>query len=39
MMRAAKGDASTPLYLHPGMFRERGMRQADGGVLPMDFIP
>ncbi|HEV7456425.1 MAG TPA: MBL fold metallo-hydrolase [Roseococcus sp.] len=40
MIRAAKGEgARTPLYLHPGMFRERGMRQPDGGVLPMDFIP
>ncbi|UPY38710.1 MBL fold metallo-hydrolase [Sediminicoccus sp. KRV36] len=39
MMRAANGGRATPLYLHPGMFRERGMRQPDGGVLPMDFIP
>jgi 7,8-dihydropterin-6-yl-methyl-4-(beta-D-ribofuranosyl)aminobenzene 5'-phosphate synthase len=39
MMRAAHGGRATPLYLHPGMLRERGMRQADGGVLPMDFIP
>jgi 7,8-dihydropterin-6-yl-methyl-4-(beta-D-ribofuranosyl)aminobenzene 5'-phosphate synthase len=39
MMRAANGGRRTPLYLHPGMFRERGMRQPDGGVLPMDFIP
>ena len=28
-----------PLYLHPGMFAERGMRQSDGGVLPMDPVP
>lgn len=39
MMRAANGGRATPLYLHPGMFRERGMRQGDGGVLPMDYIP
>lgn len=39
MIRAAKPGARTPLYLHPGMFRERGMRQPDGGVLPMDSIP
>jgi len=39
MIRAAKPEARTPLYLHPGMFRERGMRQPDGGVLPMDYIP
>ena len=25
--------------LHPGMFRPRGQRQSDGGVLPMDPIP
>ncbi len=28
-----------PLHLHPGMFRERGSRQPDGGVLPMDRVP
>ena len=28
-----------PLYLHPGMFRPRGQRMPDGGVLPMDPIP
>lgn len=39
MMRAANNGRRTPIYLHPGMFRERGMRQPDGGVLPMDFIP
>ena len=39
MMRAANGGRRTPCYLHPGMFRERGMRQPDGGVLPMDYIP
>jgi len=39
MVRAANGGQSVPLYLHPGMFRERGGRAPDGGVLPMDRVP
>lgn len=39
MMQAANGARPVPLYLHPGMFFERGLRQSDGGVLPMDRIP
>lgn len=39
MMRAANGARDVPLYLHPGIFHERGQRQSDGGVLPMDRIP
>ena len=39
MVRAANGGAAVPLYLHPGMFRERGGRAPDGGVLPMDRVP
>jgi 7,8-dihydropterin-6-yl-methyl-4-(beta-D-ribofuranosyl)aminobenzene 5'-phosphate synthase len=39
MARAANGGRAVPLHLHPGMFRERGSRQADGGVLPMDRVP
>jgi len=39
MMQAANGAKPVPLYLHPGMFHERGQRQPDGGVLPMDNIP
>ena len=39
MMRAANGGHEVPLHLHPGMFRERGSRQPDGGVLPMDRVP
>ena len=35
----ANGGRTVPLYLHPGMFRPRGQRQPDGGVLPMDPIP
>jgi len=39
MIRATNGARPVPLYLHPGMFHERGQRQSDGGVLPMDAIP
>lgn len=39
LIRAANGGRPVPLHLHPGMFRERGSRQPDGGVLPMDRIP
>ena len=39
MVRAANGGQPVPLHLHPGMFRERGSRQPDGGVLPMDRVP
>lgn len=39
MVRAANGGRDIPLHLHPGMFRERGSRQPDGGVLPMDRVP
>lgn len=35
----ANGGHAVPLYLHPGMFRLRGQRQSDGGVLPQDSIP
>jgi 7,8-dihydropterin-6-yl-methyl-4-(beta-D-ribofuranosyl)aminobenzene 5'-phosphate synthase len=38
-IRAANGGREVPLYLHPGMFRERGGRQPDGGVFPMDRVP
>lgn len=39
MIRAANGGRAVPLHLHPGMFAERGGRQPDGGVLPMDRVP
>jgi 7,8-dihydropterin-6-yl-methyl-4-(beta-D-ribofuranosyl)aminobenzene 5'-phosphate synthase len=39
LVRAANGGRPVPLHLHPGMFRERGGRQPDGGVLPMDRVP
>lgn len=39
LIRTANGGRDVPLHLHPGMFRERGSRQPDGGVLPMDRVP
>ena len=39
MIQAANGARAVPLYLHPGMFHERGSLQTDGGVLPMDRVP
>ncbi len=36
---AANGGQPVPLHLHPGMFRERGGRQPDGGVFPMERVP
>ena len=39
MIGQANGGRAVPLYLHPGMFRPRGARQPDGGVLPMEPIP
>lgn len=33
------GRRDVPLYLHPGMFHQRGSKQLDGGVLPMDRVP
>jgi 7,8-dihydropterin-6-yl-methyl-4-(beta-D-ribofuranosyl)aminobenzene 5'-phosphate synthase len=39
MIGAANGGRAVPLFLHPGMFHERGLRQSDGGVLPLDAIP
>ncbi len=39
LIHTANGGRTVPCHLHPGMFAERGMRQPDGGVFPMDFIP
>ncbi|MGA3401861.1 MAG: MBL fold metallo-hydrolase [Acetobacteraceae bacterium] len=39
MIRAAKGGGSVPLFLHPAMFQERGLRMPDGGVLPGEPFP
>jgi len=39
LIRASSPGRTTPIYLHPGMFAERGGRQPDGGVLPMALLP
>ena len=39
LIRAAAPQRRTPIYLHPGMFAERGQRQPDGGVLPGALLP
>jgi len=39
LMRATAPDRRVPIYLHPGMFAERGQRQPDGGVLPTAMLP
>jgi 7,8-dihydropterin-6-yl-methyl-4-(beta-D-ribofuranosyl)aminobenzene 5'-phosphate synthase len=39
MINAANGGRSVPLFLHPGMYDQIGLRQPDGGVLPMEGIP
>jgi 7,8-dihydropterin-6-yl-methyl-4-(beta-D-ribofuranosyl)aminobenzene 5'-phosphate synthase len=39
LTRGRNGGRAVPLHLHPGMFAERGSRQPDGGVLPMDRVP
>ena len=39
LMQEAMPERNVPIYLHPGMFAERGQRQPDGGVLPMGLLP
>jgi 7,8-dihydropterin-6-yl-methyl-4-(beta-D-ribofuranosyl)aminobenzene 5'-phosphate synthase len=39
LIRAAAPQRRPPIYLHPGMFAERGQRQPDGGVLPAAMLP
>ena len=38
-IRVRNGGRSTPCWLHPGMFRPRGVRTASGLVRPMEQIP
>ncbi len=38
-IRARNGGRKVPYYAHPGMFRTRGMRLADGSVRVMDDVP
>jgi len=39
MIVQANGGRAVPLFLHPGMFSQRGQRQPDGGVLLGQGIP
>ena len=39
LIHAANGGRAVLCFLHPGMFRERAMRQADGGLLPLGHVP
>jgi 7,8-dihydropterin-6-yl-methyl-4-(beta-D-ribofuranosyl)aminobenzene 5'-phosphate synthase len=39
LIRTAAPERGAPIYLHPGMFAERGQRQPDGGVLPTGLLP
>ncbi|HUI94847.1 MAG TPA: MBL fold metallo-hydrolase [Xanthobacteraceae bacterium] len=38
-IRARNGGRAVPYYAHPGMFRSRAMRLANGGVRLMDDVP
>jgi len=38
-IRARNGNREVPYYAHPGMFRSRAMRLANGGVRLMDDVP
>ncbi|MCU1323485.1 MAG: fold metallo-hydrolase [Acidobacteriaceae bacterium] len=38
LIRQKRGESSVPLYLHPGMFQQRGTRQGEGPVLPMQRV-
>lgn len=39
LIAAAKGGAETPLHLHPGMFRRRGLQFPDGSLLALKDVP
>lgn len=39
LIHGANGGREVPYYLHPGMFRQRGMDFPTGGVLPFKPIP
>src|SRR6185312_525615 len=39
MIRGRNGGKRLPWYGHPGMFRTRGVKQADGSVRPWEDIP
>jgi 7,8-dihydropterin-6-yl-methyl-4-(beta-D-ribofuranosyl)aminobenzene 5'-phosphate synthase len=39
LVREARPNGELPCYLHPGMFRQRGIRLGHGGVLRMADVP
>lgn len=39
MIRNRNGGKRVPFFAHPGMFRTRGVTQADGSVRPMEDVP
>jgi 7,8-dihydropterin-6-yl-methyl-4-(beta-D-ribofuranosyl)aminobenzene 5'-phosphate synthase len=39
MIRSGNGGRDVPYYAHPGMFRTRGVRQANGAVRRMEDVP
>ena len=39
LIRKEKKDQDIPLYLHPGMFRSRGLRLPSGEIVPFKDIP
>ena len=39
LIRADGRNRDLPFYAHPGMFRERGRKLPDGGILPMENVP
>jgi 7,8-dihydropterin-6-yl-methyl-4-(beta-D-ribofuranosyl)aminobenzene 5'-phosphate synthase len=38
-IRGGNGGRTVPFHVHPGMFRQRGVRLPDGGVRLMDDVP
>ncbi|WP_040621308.1 MBL fold metallo-hydrolase [Rhodovulum sp. PH10] len=39
LIRAANGEKPVPLYVHPGMFAQRGSKRADGSLRILEDIP
>jgi 7,8-dihydropterin-6-yl-methyl-4-(beta-D-ribofuranosyl)aminobenzene 5'-phosphate synthase len=39
LIRDRNGGLEVPCFVHPGMFRTRGMKQADGSMLRMEDVP
>lgn len=39
LIRAANGEQTMPLHVHPGAFVKRGLRLPDGKILPLQDVP